>query len=177
MNNITQLEIPTHIQQECDELTSLRDAPALITKLWHYTIWNYLPSILESGIKVATANVPTNEKPVVWLSKNQFWEETANKSYKNNGKIYKGDMEDTRKLGGGLVRINVSRKISPITWNEFVEKKHIQKRHAWLLINAAKKDGANPDDWYVSFEGVETEDFLCIEYLNDENEWVDISTM
>lgn len=34
-------------------------------KIWHYTIVNYLPSILRKGLNVAKKNVSNGEKPVV----------------------------------------------------------------------------------------------------------------
>jgi hypothetical protein len=49
--------------------------------LWHYTVRPHILSILSDGvIKPATAFVSRRERPIVWFSSNQNWEQTANKS-------------------------------------------------------------------------------------------------
>ena len=54
------------------------------TILWHYTFLPHLESILREGlIRPATALVEPPERPIVWFSKNQFWERTVTKSMKS----------------------------------------------------------------------------------------------
>ncbi len=147
-----------------------------IKKIWHYTIVNYLPSILKNGIKIAKTNVPKGEKPVVWFSTNQIWEETANKSYISNGELKFGNKEETKNRGGGLIRIEVSPKTAPLSWKQFVAMKHIKKKTAKNLISRTALNGADPNDWRISFRKVTHEKILSVEcFYSDELGWIDIS--
>lgn len=71
-------------------------------RLWHYTIGQRIDSIIEDGmIKLATAFVPQNERPVVWCSFSPKWEETANKTYVKLGREYFPDTTEMERIGGG----------------------------------------------------------------------------
>lgn len=145
-------------------------------QIWHYTIVNYLPSILLNGIKVATANVPRGETPSVWFSTNQEWEETANKSYVLCGMIFNGDKEQTRIRGGGLIRIEVSPETAPMGWRQFVKTSNITNKNAKKLVEWALYKGSNHNDWRISCEEVSNDKFLSVEYFNsDKQGWIDIS--
>src|SRR5262245_17530639 len=78
--------------------------------VWHYTTTQCLVKILTDGyLKPATAFVKPPEKPVVWFSTNQDWEETANKlGQTTDGSLVRLGREETAELGGGLIRIGVA---------------------------------------------------------------------
>lgn len=82
-------------------------------RVWHYTIVQYLPSIIADGeIKLATEYV-WEGRPVVWFSTNPRWEETANKSWESNGVIRFLDKDETEQVGQGLARIEVRPEAAP----------------------------------------------------------------
>jgi hypothetical protein len=89
--------------------------------LWHYTVGRFLPLIVQDGIiKADTGMVPKGERPAVWFSANQTWEETANKMHMTPFGPTFGTRETTHKLAGGLVRIGVHPDTAPYGWSAFV---------------------------------------------------------
>ena len=51
-------------------------------RTYHYTIGKYLPEIIRAGqINLATAACFKKREHAAWVSTNEFWEESANKSY------------------------------------------------------------------------------------------------
>jgi hypothetical protein len=132
-------------------------------RIFHYTVGQYLPSILKDGeIKVATTFVPQGERPAVWCSINTAWEETANKMFLQNGKLHHGDKETTAKLGGGLVRIEVEEGAVPLNWIGF-KRMHKDKRFLNALAKAAAEDKADPYEWRMSPDPIPPEKWISIE--------------
>jgi hypothetical protein len=97
-------------------------------KLWHYTVGAYMESIVSDGeIRVADGHVAKGVRPVVWLSYNQLWEETANKLWiDSDGALVKLDREATHLVGGGLYRIEVDPAAAPLDWHAY---KRDRRRH------------------------------------------------
>ena len=93
-------------------------------RIFHYTIGDRFIKIVEDKeIKCATAYIGKGEKPVVWFSTNQDWEQTANKAIldkKNRPKRL--TKEETDELGNGLVRIEVTSESAPYTWEDYKQK-------------------------------------------------------
>ena len=140
--------------------------------VWHYTIKQRLDRILVDGlIKPATVFVPPNEKPVVWFSSNQIWEETANKILQDSTGIRRGNKKETHEHGGGLARIGVAPEAAPYTWNDFKRLSGIQPKAAKLLYQAAIAGRARPGEWFVSFEAVSSKKWLAIELFDGTN-WI-----
>lgn len=138
-------------------------------RVYHYTIGAYLLPIIESDeIRPATAGVPAGERPAVWFSTNPEWEETANKMTARKGKgrvvvATKGTRESTAKGGGGLVRIAVRPEAAPFSWQDYRALSGVAKAHADSLENVARFDGANPDEWRVSFDPVPRSEWIDVE--------------
>lgn len=136
-------------------------------RLWHYTIGQRLIPILESGvIKQATAFISEDEKPVVWFSTNPVWEKTCNKLKQTNHGFISLSKEETMRLGGGLIRIEVRSEAAPYDWNDYVRLSGVDSEIANRLLVKARQSGARAHEWRVSFEPVKTDNWLDIE------EWI-----
>ncbi len=124
--------------------------------LWHYTIAAYLESIIKDGfIYPATAGVPKGERPIVWLSSNMLWEQTANKGGASS-------MEETAQVGGGLVRIGVQPETA-LPWLKLKRLSRMQEWMATALVRSAKEMGANPFEWWGTFTPVSQSKWTAIE--------------
>jgi hypothetical protein len=145
--------------------------------VWHYTTGINFIRIVESGyLKPATAGVPVYEKPAVWFSRNQFWEETANKGGTENGRRRTLSREETRQCGLGLVRFGVTREAAPHDWAEFKARSGIIRSHARGLVASARAAGADPNDWFVSFEPVPRDQWAAIDVWDEaKNCWARVA--
>lgn len=139
-------------------------------RLFHYTIIPKLPAIEETGAIIpATAGVPEDEKPIVWCSLNQEWEETANKMMADNhGNLHSLTKRETHELGGGLARIEVDPKSCPLDWKTFKATSGVQPKMAAALYETAIKSRSRPGDWRGSYEPIGREHWVCIEVYDGE---------
>jgi hypothetical protein len=146
-----------------------RDPP----RRWHYTTEAHLPKILRSGVLLpATCGVDNGERPAVWTSANPVWEETANKGYVDEATgMTRTGTKATTAARGGLARIEVRPEAAPYDWVAFRAESGIHPRIARGLAEAAVAAGANPYEWFVSFEPIEMDDWLDIEVWRD-GRWV-----
>ena len=140
---------------------------------FHYTICKYLPQIIRDGqIDLATAGCFRKREHAVWVSTNEFWEESANKSYRANGQIYLGDRETTRIVGGGLARIEVNPKSALFNWTHYVKKSKTPGRLQRAMESIAFESGADPSEWYAGFKPINKNDWYRIEVFDrDEQCW------
>jgi len=141
-------------------------------RIFHYTVRDRLDSILKEGIRVATANVPPGVTPVVWLSVDPFWSQTANKAMMRNGVPVALDRIGTKENGGGLLRIEVPEAVAPYTWNDY--KRMANDPACADLAKTARIAGENPRDWRVSFEPIPPRSFLAVEMMNERDQWAQI---
>ncbi|MBF0381311.1 MAG: hypothetical protein HQL69_09850 [Magnetococcales bacterium] len=139
-------------------------------KAYHYTVTKLLNQIFNDGyIKPATAIVPKHERPVVWLSMNPFWEETAYKSYFQNGVMTSLNRQQTHDKFGGLARIEVPFHITS-SWNNFKKKSGILKSHADALASVAINRGTSPKQWRVSYGPISESNWIGVELFNWESQ-------
>ena len=144
--------------------------------LWHYTIAEYLPSILEDGIRPATAFVEAGERPAIWCSYRPSWEPVCNKMVGNDA----GDVEflgeaRTEQLFG-LARLQVPEDLAPYTWPDFLKVSGIRARMAVMLENVAMENGSDIADWRAGFDMIPPDRFLAVEVKLD-GEWVDVASV
>lgn len=142
-------------------------------RLFHYTVGTYLPNIIRDGkIKPATAWIDDGEKPAVWFTTNEDWEECCNKCWaEKDGPIRFLSKEETKIAGKGLIRIEVIPEAAPYTLEDFRLLSGISKKSYQSLRRLVRKTGANPErEWRVSFEPVEMDQWLSIEVWNGQ-EW------
>lgn len=135
--------------------------------IFHYTNKIALNSIMREGvIRLAVESAVGKERPVVWLSDDPFWEETANKMVMDsNGNAHFGDRNTTQRVAG-LARIEVERDPTIQRWNHF-------KRNGWFsdarkrgLEQAALQMKANPYQWFVSTETILKSKWKSIQIFN-----------
>ncbi len=146
-------------------------------QVFHYTVYQVLQEILESGeIKTTAILIGKKEKPAVWFSSNPDWEESANKPVRNI-KTRKLSRPLSRngllKKGFPPVRIEVEPTLPFLNWGEFKRKSGISKRMARGLEIVARRDGAKPEEWLALFSPVGAEHWLAIE-IWDGKRWVDM---
>jgi len=142
-------------------------------KIWHYTIKERLDQILKDRlIKPAVAAVGAHEKPAVWFSSNQSWEETANKVLGDFADLLLLDRKKkTHEMSKGLARIGVASETAPLTWNDFKRLSGIKPKEAKDLYQLAIAIGARIGEWFVSFDAVPAEKWLAVE-LWDGTNWI-----
>jgi hypothetical protein len=140
---------------------------------WHYTIGEYLPRIIETGLLLLSDRyIGPGERPAVWFSLRQDWEPTAAKfGLVPARRSPQAAMTAMAMRGGGLVRIGVLEATAPFDWREFRRHSGLDPKIARGLAITAKEQGADPYDWRVSFDAVPSEEWIAIE-LWDGRAWV-----
>jgi hypothetical protein len=140
--------------------------------LWHYTTGEKFVAIIEDRILKPTAcRIDPGERPAVWFSANQWWEKTASKILQTGGKLRSLSMAETAAYGKGLVRFGVERQTAPISWREFRALSGISPATYRNMAKAGKKRGANPGEWFASFEPVPRELWVAVEVFQGD-QWM-----
>ena len=153
---------------------SIKESRESTPRKWHYTVGARFLSIVSDGmIKLATAGLPIDEKPIVWFSTNPDWEQTANKLSLAYGKLIRLDRARTAELGGGLVRIGVAPETAPHDWCALKELSGMSGRVAQGLYRAAIEMGAHPGDWWGAFDAVSRSKWEVVQVYQD-GTWIDI---
>ena len=142
------------------------------TILWHYTTGQNLVSIFQDGlVRPATAGVPRTEKPIVWFSANQYWEQTASKMARMADGSFKClSMQETGIHGKGLARIGVDRASAPYGWEELGKLSGMSRRTIQGLERAAVRNRAKPQEWFGAFDPIPKSKWVAVEYFKD-GEW------
>lgn len=148
-------------------------------RYWHYTVYRSLRGILEDGeIKVTELHFEYCGMPGAWLSTNSIWEETVRKAFKDSvtGKVSKAlSRDDLFKRGEPPVRVEIDPKLVSIRkWKNHKKKSGISKKLAKGLEDVGKKWGANPDEWYVSYQPIPVTSWLYPIEIWSGKEWVNI---
>jgi hypothetical protein len=129
--------------------------------IWHYTADRNFQSIIKDGfIRPATTYIAPGEKPVVWFSREQFWEPTTFLNWGMTGAIRRGFR---------LLRIGMNTADAPHRWSELRELSGMSPEIAGALARSAREVGANPSRWYGTFEPVPIHKWKAIEYFNLES--------
>jgi hypothetical protein len=141
-------------------------------EVYHYTTGQCFRHIVADGvIKPAVVGVPAGDPPVVWLTINPDWDETANKAWRSeDGSIRSLSREETGEFGGGLVRFVVEPKCAPCTWREYVKRNRIEKKVALAHADSARQSGVRPEDWRVAFQPIPRAYWLRVDVWHD-GEW------
>lgn len=140
--------------------------------VWHYTIGQNFIEIAESGfLKRASMGVTHPEKPILWFSSNQYWEPTANKCQLVDGEVVKLTMDETRSLGGGLMRFGISRDRLH-QWDKLWKKAKIAPLVARALEDVGVDQGALPSHWFGLLKNIHLSETTSIQVMTDSG-WVD----
>jgi hypothetical protein len=132
---------------------------------WHYTVdARFRMIVADRLLKPAIAFLSWREKPAVWFSTHRVWEPTASKARRTqDGRLVRLTREETMALGGGLVRIGVAPETAPHDWQAYRRLSGVDPRVASGLAKAARAQGADPRQWYVSFEAVPASQWIAVE--------------
>jgi len=124
---------------------------------WHYTTGQKFERIARSReLRPPSISFNPPERPILWFSLNQFWEQTANKAYRQeDGAIVQLDMLGTMEQGGGLVRVGVMVTDSRLhRWPRLAEEARMPEAVIEELSRVGVERGANPEDWAGMFTSV-----------------------
>lgn len=142
--------------------------------VWHYTTRSCGRHILDSGeLKPADSYMECGEKPILWFSRNQYWEETANKAFVPHGaKVSRRlTMKQMHEFDGGLCRFGISiERLLP--WPEIAVAAGMRKGIQKGLEKAGREYRANPRDWLGSLEKVSIwNNNVFMQTMSDDWEW------
>lgn len=143
--------------------------------LWHYTTTAHIKEIFDSGaLKPTAIRIDEGERPALWLSTNSDWERTVTKRLR----LPTGDAtpalqrDELAKAGVTPVRIKVnSKSIKVHSWVQFKKISGIRLRTVKRLETTAKENGANPVEWYATFDSIPLEKWVSLDFWIDGN-WV-----
>ena len=127
-------------------------------KFYHYTVLQTFEKIIHSGeIQPTSVKVNDNERPAAWFSTNPIWEETVRKrvarSEDEPGPLLSRD--GLSKAGFPPVRIEANpNRVHLIPWEELKRISGITRNEARRLERVAREWGANPHEWYATFNAV-----------------------
>lgn len=146
----------------------------MLIRRWHYTTGAKILSIMSDGvIKPATAGLKAGERPAVWFSSNENWEETANKLWGDDlGNVRALNREETAEYADGLFRIEAGSDLPLHDWQAFKRLSGIKPKIAQRIYKSGISVGARPGQWFVSFDPVPISKCQGIETWNS-GEWID----
>jgi hypothetical protein len=130
--------------------------------IYHYTKGFHLPSILASSILVAEG-----EKPILWFTTNELWENTifvATAPTLTEAHEFMLDL-------GGLLRISCDNSVALHRWKELREVASIPSKLAVCLYASAIRVGSRPGEWRGSLDAVPVEAFRMVD-VYDGHDWV-----
>lgn len=139
---------------------------------WHYTTGEKFELILFCGYLKTTLSsheLRENERPVLWFSINQKWEQTASYRIVKDGKLIKSPMLENKEGVGGLVRLGYPHS-QLLPWIELWKAAGIIPQMKRLLEKNAREDGSNQFHWMGTFNNISLAD-LVIETMNECNQW------
>ena len=140
---------------------------------WHYTTGQNAKLILESGKLMPSVEfIEPQEKPILWFSTNELWEQTANKmTMTPDGKIRPLTMEETRNMGEGLFRFGMpSHEL--IQWPRLARSANMRSKIQRALEEGGLRAGADFREWCGLLESVSIAGLTC-QILKDSG-WDDV---
>ena len=147
-------------------------------RIWHYTSESCVTPILSSGeLRVSDWERKNKVKPPgLWLSRNPIWENSATKLVKENGIQRRLSLAEMHK-DFGLIRFALPfNKAELCTWARY---KHASNTPLEMYLNmeiVGLRDGANPQEWYVSFKNIPLSQCISCEKWNG-TEWVNYTDL
>src|SRR6266851_1957736 len=135
-------------------------------RLWHYTreaFWQGIDA--DQMIRVEEygnpdwSYSPLQGRPVVWFSTRQTWGPTATPGRDEQWITW------AERQTLGPMRIEVAPATAPYSWREYRALSGIDPGFARALAGTGREQGANPLDWYVSFEPVPASRWLAVERM------------
>lgn len=148
--------------------------------LYHYTIPQYVPSILAQGrINVERdAQAQGFGRPAVWLSSNPVMENTALKMIRYRGEFITLTFKEQAKKVGVVrfVFVYPTVRLFVMDWPTYRKYSGIHTANADGLEKAGRKCGANPSEWYASVLPVYRNQWLRVEAVDpDTLQWSEMA--
>lgn len=141
---------------------------------WHYTTGENALLIFESGeLRPTSSYIEPGEKPILWFSKTQYWEETANKMLRlDDGSLRKLTMKETYERGEGLFRFGLPSERAT-NWPKIASLAGMRSKIRQNLEIAGMRDGADFREWCGLLEPVSIFT-LYGQKMNADLEWVNL---
>jgi hypothetical protein len=146
---------------------------SLAPMVWHYTIGNQLLKIVANGcLSPTSVTGPAQKRPILYFSRNQIWEPSANRLLKQpDGQFRQLTMDETGQLGRGLLRFGLEPKRLH-GWPEIAHKAKMHKSGIRLLEKEAPTIGAKPSEWCGTTQPVPLTKITRIEVMDSKQGWV-----
>ncbi|ENP8454898.1 hypothetical protein ACEI25_001523 [Photobacterium damselae] len=142
-----------------------------MTMIYHYTIGSKLTPIMEDGfIRTSPLKPDNGETPVVWLSSNENFEQSARKmafipSTQQQRLLTVFEM---LKMAGGLVRYVFDKEqINAISWAEAQLSIGMSKNKRGLLLKRSRMVGSKPKEWWVVPKSVSLSQAMRVEVCDE----------
>jgi hypothetical protein len=141
---------------------------------WHYTTGEKFKLIVESGFLLpTTAHISPGEKPVLWFSTHPYFEPTARKAFRERGTLRILDVPELYQRAGGLIRFGLPTS-DLLSWEAIKGTAGMGRQVRRTLESSARRQGANPSDWWGCFEPVSVRD-CKVEVMEADLLWVPVS--
>ena len=142
--------------------------------LWHYTVAARLRQILAAGVITrAAAGLRKGERAGVWFSLRDTWEPTATKWLRGpDGQFRAATMEEMSAMG--LARIGVEPGMVRTTWAQHRRFGGLPWPDGDAVERSARHQGADTEDWRVSYRDVPRAVWQRIETSSDGVVWTSI---
>jgi hypothetical protein len=141
---------------------NLPQQPHTMKTAWHYTTGQKAKLIFESGeLKPTGAFIEAQERPILWFSKNQEWEQTANKMIMlPDGNFRQLTTDETRNMGEGLFRFGIpSHEL--IQWPRLARSANMRSKIQRALEESGLRQGADFREWCGLLEPVSIAGLTC----------------
>jgi hypothetical protein len=161
----------TNLRKKVKKLASLSKSDNVV---YHYTNASNYPQIMREGFLRGSLMVERRRrgfcKPVLWFSKNKFWEPIAMKMVIENNTIR--DLTPKRHFETvGMVRFGIKFTPQLKSWEDYKKASNIPGRVFLLLELSGLIQGAKPKDWYYCLGSIPLSDCISIEQY-DGNTWI-----
>jgi len=142
--------------------------------IWHYTHGGAAREILETGfLKVSEAERKMKVKPPgLWFSLNQDWEYSCNKWVKKSPSTPEVRLtKEQQHEHYGLYRFGIMLNDAEVcSWDDYLSKSNTPRKLHKAMEALGIEQGANPNDWYVSFKDIDLENGVTLQKW-DGKEW------
>jgi hypothetical protein len=144
--------------------------------VWHYTVGDNFHKIIKTGVIVQSGLGQLKRlKPVVWFSKNQFWEPTASKKHPQNPELDLATWQENAKFYNGVYRIGADLSKTPmLPWSIAPQIILFTAKGTRNLEDSGRAVGANPNDWFACLNAVRRDEWTAIQVLED-GAWKDFA--
>lgn len=139
---------------------------------YHYTTAVRLEGILIEGVIKRSREFvkQSGGRPAVWFSTRRTWEPTATKGILTPAGRRRATLPEMVEHHGRLVRLAVPEDVARHTWATH-RQRHERADVADGLEGDARRHGADPADWRVSYHDVPLDAVHTVEVSEDGETW------